>query len=130
MEIQDKRTALLLSGQCHHFKNIHDRVINELSKDFGQIDIMSATWIDRFDTIDTRFNNDVNYLRSRIIPEHEHSRYAQLNSKCNLLISNNELLDEFERIQHSFDIELNIMQFIKYFAAPFLVAKSFQLFRD
>lgn len=131
MEIQDRKTALLLSGQCHHFKNTHSRMIDELSKDFGQIDVMSVTWSDRFDTIDTRFNNDVEYLRSVIIPECEsHCEFTKLNSKCHLLISNNELLDEFKRMQRNFDVTLNLMQFIKYFAAPFLVAKSFQLFRD
>lgn len=132
MVTQDKkmRTALLLSGQSHHFIKTRNRMMSALSADFGPIDVLSVTWSDKFGTVDTRFNNDVDYLRSVIVPEHTHSAYAQLNSTRCILVSNHELLDEFERMQSRFDTELNVMQFIKYFAGPMLSYKSFQLFKD
>lgn len=126
----DTHIALLLSGQSHHFSKTRARIMKEYSSVFKNVDILSATWSDRFGTIDTRFNNDVDYLRSIIVPEQIHSKYAQLNSTGCVLVSNHELLDEYERMQRKFDEELNVMQFIQYFVVPFLTCKTLKLFKD
>lgn len=128
METHDKRTALLLSGQDQHFSKTRHRMLSEFSNDFGNVDIFSATWSDRFHNIDTRFNNDVDYLRTTLVPN-EYSTFTQINSTAHVLISNNEMLDIYKRFNKNFDIDINVIQFIKYIAPTLLAAKSFELFK-
>ena len=126
METLDNNFALLLSGRSDKFKKTKNRILNELNRDFGEVHIYSATWKDQFVNINPQFNNDVGYVRSTI--QDTDTSFVAINSQFHSLISNHEMLDDFIEFQNKFDTELNLMQFIKYYAPTKLVIKAFELF--
>lgn len=128
METPDNNFALLLSGRADKFRKTKHRILSELNRDFGGVHIYSATWKDQFVNINPQFNNDVDYVRSTI--EVADTSFVAFNSQFHNLVSNHEMLDDFIDFQTKFDTELNLIQFIKYYAPTMLVIKVFELFYD